>query len=114
MVSSDGREAEPKGRTEMKDKNGTTIKVGDIVKVEGGYFKTSNGQFVVRYAPGAPGWSGNYCSLTRMNRNGTLSKSKGRTQSWPIHVYVNDYALRAEAKHHNEQNATVEVIGHID
>lgn len=96
----------------MLDKNGKEICVNDIVEIQGGYFKTENGRFLVRYVPGTPGWSGNYCSLTRMNKNGTLSKSKGRTQSWPIAVYVNDRDLRATAKEHNAQNATIEVVGH--
>lgn len=97
----------------MKDKNGIEIKVGDIVEVSGGFFKPSNGRFAVRYVPGTPGWSGNYCSLSRINRNGTLSKAKYRTQSWPIAVYVNDFDLRAEAKAHNAEHATIEVIGSV-
>ena len=95
----------------MKDKNGTEIKVGDVVEIAGGYFKTNNGRFLVRHVPGTPGWSGNYCALTRMNGNGTLSKAKYRTQSWPIAVYTNSRELRAEAKAHNAQFATVEVVG---
>ena len=98
----------------MKDKNGTEIKVNDIIEVKGGYFRNSNGRFLVRYVPGTPGWSGRYCSLTRINRDGTLSKSKYRTQSWPIAVHVNSWELRSEAKQHNSQFATVEVVGHLE
>lgn len=40
------------------DKNGKEIKTGDIVKIEGGYFKADNGLFRVEHAPGDPNWLG--------------------------------------------------------
>ena len=97
----------------MLDKNGIEIKVGDVVEIRGGFFNASNGRFVVRYAPGTPGWGGSYCSLTRLNKNGTLSKAKGRTRSWPVTDYVSDRGLRETAREHNAKFATIEVVGRI-
>lgn len=107
----DGQEGTAERTGEMRDKNGTEIRKGDIVEVSGGFFKSDNGRFVVRHVPGDPDWFGRDCSLRRLNKNGTESKAKGRTAFWPIFVTVNG-PKRWEAKEHNEKFATVEVVGH--
>ena len=93
----------------MIDKNGKEIKTGQIVKITGAYFKNDNGLFLVDRTPGVPNWSGNYCSLKRINRNGTLSKNNP-IGSWPIHVFVNDWQKKIDAKNWNSEHAEIEVI----
>jgi len=92
------------------DKNGKEIKTGDVVKIEGGYFKADNGLFKVVHSPGDPDWLGKDWSLCRVNKNGTLSKSKHRTAFWPLMVTVSGYKKRIEARDHNAQNATIEIV----
>ena len=98
----------------MKDKNGIEIKAGDIVKVENGYFKNSNGYYYVEYAPGDVNWNEKYCSLHKIKRNGQLSEAKYSTSSWPLASYVSDYFKGKEADAYNEANATIEIINTID
>ncbi len=92
------------------DKNGKEIKKGDIVKIAGGYFKSDNGLFRVIHAPGDPDWLGKDWCLYRINRDGTESKSKYKTAFWPLTVTVSSYQKRCEAKRHNAEHATIEVI----
>lgn len=95
----------------MLDKNGKEIRTGDIVIVEGGYFKNDNGRFVVTVSPGDEGWTGRYHSLKRLNRNGTPSKSKGSISSWPLMPLVVSRIRRAEIHTYNDEHATIEVVG---
>lgn len=95
----------------MKDINGVEIKTGDIVEVRGGFFKHDNGRFMVTHTPGDADWLGFYHSLTRVNKNGTLSKAKYRLSSWPLTPMTNSRVRRREAKEHNAQFATIEVVG---
>lgn len=97
--------------TLMKDKNGKVIRKGDIVVIENGYFKNSNGRFVVEHAPLDADWCGRDYSLRRLNRDGSRSRAKGSTQFWPIFVTVSSAHLRFEAKEHNAKFATIEVVG---
>ncbi|MFA7463310.1 MAG: hypothetical protein WCY59_09230 [Anaerovoracaceae bacterium] len=92
------------------DKNGKTIKKGDIVRIEGGYFKADNGLFRVEHAPGDPGWCGRDWCLHRINRDGSASKGKYKTAFWPLMVTVSGYRKRIEAQTHNAEHATIEVI----
>lgn len=97
----------------MLDKNGTEIRTGDIVEVNGGFFKSDNGRFVVTHSPGDPSWCGLDHCMHKLNKNGTLSKAKGHTAFWPIMVTVLG-DKRWEAKEHNAKFATIEVVGHRD
>lgn len=103
--------AKRRDATEMRDRNGVEIRTGDIVVVEGGYFARDNGRFLVTVSPGDEGWSGRYHSLKRLNKNGTLSKSKGSTSSWPLAPLVVSRIKRAEIRAYNDENASIEVVG---
>ena len=94
----------------MLDKNGIEIKKGDVVVIEGGYFKSDNGLYRVEHAPGDENWYGNDYSLRKLNKNGTDSKGKYNINFWPLFIAVNGYWKRLEAKAHNEHFATIEVI----
>jgi len=94
----------------MTDKNGKTMNRGDVVVVTGAFFKNDNGMFRVTHAPGDDNWLGNYCSLTRLNKDGTESKRKYNLSSWPISNFCNDWRKNREAKAHNAENATIEVV----
>ena len=98
----------------MLDKNGIEIKTGDIVKIENGYFKNTNGYYYVEYAPGDTGWNGKYCSLHKIKRNGQISTAKYSTHSWPLMSFVNDYFKGKEADAYNKEHATIEIMNNID
>ena len=97
----------------MLDKNGIELKTGQIVKVEGGYFKNNNGTFVIRYSPLDPSWNGNYYSLKKCNKEGKESEAKYNLSSWPLASYVNSRDKAIAAKEHNKVNATIEVVGEV-
>jgi len=97
----------------MTDKNGKEIKTGDIVRIEGGYFKADNGTFLVEKSPGDPNWLGSDYCLKKCNKKGEESKAKYSTAFWPLMVTTNSYQKRHEAKHHNAEHATIEVIGSV-
>ena len=86
------------------------MKKGDIVKIEGGYFKADNGLFRIVHAPGDPDWCGHDWCLHRINKNGTASASKHKTAFWPLMVTVSSYEKRIQAKAHNAKHAKIEVI----
>ena len=92
------------------DKNGKEIKTGDIVRIEGGYFKADNGLFRVEHAPGDANWNGKDWCLHRINKDYTPSKSKYKIAFWPLTVTVSSYQKCYEAKRHNAEHATIEVI----
>ena len=98
----------------MFDKNGIEIKRGDIVKIEGGYFKNDNGLWFVEHVPGEPNWNGSDCSLRKIGKTGKLSTQKHNICFWPLSVYVNDYFKRCEAKAWNEKNATIEIVAGVN
>jgi len=92
------------------DKNNIKIKTGDIVKIEGGFFKADNGLFQVIHSPGDSDWLGSDWCLYRINKNGTISASKHKTAFWPLMVTVSSQDKRIEAREHNKNNATIEVV----
>lgn len=98
----------------MLDKNGIEIKTGDIVKIENGYFKNSNGYFYVEHAPGDAGWLGKDCSLHKIKKNGQISTAKYSTHFYPLKTFVNDYFKGKEADAYNKEHATIEIIHSID
>lgn len=57
----------------MKDKNGVTMRTGDIVKIENSYFKNDLGYYFIEHSPGDISWCGNDYSLRKICRNGKLS-----------------------------------------
>lgn len=97
----------------MLDKNGKEIKTGDIVKIEGGYFKADNGTFLVKHSPGDPNWSGSDYGLTKCNKKGVESEAKYATAFWPLMVTTNSREKRYAAKQHNKDHATIEIIGSV-
>ena len=94
----------------MFDKNGREIQTGDIVKIEGGYFKTSNGSFYVSSLDNERRlW------LHRVKKNGEICvDSASSTQSWPLSSYCSDPRKNAEAKKHNAEHVTIEVVDDIN
>lgn len=97
----------------MLDKNGKEIKTGDIVKIEGGYFKADNGLFVVKNSPGDPSWGGSDYSLRKCNKKGVESIAKYSIAFWPLTVTTNSRDKRITAHAHNKEYATIEVIGRV-
>jgi hypothetical protein len=92
------------------DKNGKEIKTGDIVRIEGGYFKSDNGLFKVEHAPGDANWNGNDWCLRKVKKDGTSSVGKYTTAFWPLMVTINSHDKRYAAKEHNAKYATIEVV----
>ena len=97
----------------MLDKNGKEIKTGDIVKIEGGYFKADNGTFIVKHSPGDPSWSGSEHCLAKCNKKGIESEAKYSTAFWPLMVTTNSREKRIAARAHNKDHATIEVTGAV-
>jgi len=98
----------------MNDKNGVTMHTGDVVKIEGAYFKNDNGLYFVDHAPNDPNWTGGGYSLVKISKRGKISTAKYNLAFWPLCAFTNDRSKNAEAKAHNAANATIEVINGID
>lgn len=98
----------------MMDKNGIELKVGQIVKIEGGFFKADNGLFRIANAPENENWGGlDYC-LKKVNaKDYSDSTSKYSTAFFPLMVTVNSREKRIEAREHNKANVTIEVVGSV-
>lgn len=94
----------------MFDMNGVEIKAGDIVKIDGAYFKNDNGLYFVESAPGNSWWSGDDCCCKKISKTGKISKSTRNICFWPIMVCVSNYSKKMEARAWNEKNATIEVV----
>lgn len=92
----------------MLDKNGRKIMMGDIVRVENGYFKSSNGLFFVESEYGNSLW------LVKIAKNGKISVNSKSSQSWPLQSYCSDRTKNYEANAHNKANATIEVTEGIN
>lgn len=94
----------------MNDKNGREIRTGDIVKIDGGYFKTSNGIFYVSNLDTERSlW------LHRVKKNGEICvDSASSTQSWPLSSYCSDPRKNAEARKHNAEHVTIEVVENVN
>lgn len=92
----------------MLDKNGREINMGDIVRIENGFFKTSNGLFFVESEYKNSLW------LVKIAKNGKISVNSKSSQSWPLKSYCSDRIKNHEAKEHNKANATIEVTEGIN
>lgn len=98
----------------MFDKNGIEIKTGDIVKIEGAYFKNDNGFWFVENSDGDPNWSGRDHSLRKISKRGKISTASRNLCFWPIMITTNSWEKRALAKSWNAEHATIEVVKDID
>lgn len=90
------------------------LNAGDIVKIENAYFKNDNGLYFVEHCPGDAGWSGKYYSLTKICKNGKISKTKYKTSSWPLFCHTNDVFKKAECNAWNKEHAIIERIDGIN
>jgi hypothetical protein len=97
----------------LNDKNGVVLKTGQIVKIEGGYFKSDNGYFIIKHSPKDEGWNGSDYCLRKCSKKGIESKSKYSTAFYPLMVTVSSREKRFEAREHNNKYATIEVVGEI-
>ena len=99
----------------MKDKNGIELKAGDIVKIEGGFFKSDNGLWVVTQDGTNPGYArkDDEVTLHKISKSGKLKASKG-TGFYPIMVTTNSWIKRKEAKAWNAAHATIEKVEGIN
>lgn len=97
----------------MTDKNGRTIQTGDVVRIENGYFKNSNGLFYVERGTDEP--SGNYKDLWlhKISKKGEISIGKYAGETWPLRSYCSKASKNREARLHNEQYATIEVVDDV-
>lgn len=98
----------------MTDKNGIIIKAGDIVKIEGAYFKNDNGYWYVEQDGTNPAYLGKDLTLVKIGKRGKISSSKYNLCFWPILCFVSDSRKRAEAYEHNAQHATIEIVHDVD
>ncbi|SHO50046.1 hypothetical protein [Anaerocolumna xylanovorans] len=98
----------------MLDKNGVEIKTGDVVKIEGAYFKNDNGFWYVENSDGDPNWCGKDHSLRKISKTGKISTASRNICFWPIMVCTNSWVKRIEAKTWNEEHATIEVVSGIN
>lgn len=92
------------------DKNGKQIKTGDIVKIEGGFFKSDNGIFKVSHSPGDEEWTGRDWSLRLLKKDGTVSETTYNIAFWPLMISTNSREKGIIAREHNKTHATIEVI----
>lgn len=96
------------------DKNGKEVKTGNIVRIEGAYFKNDNGNYFVAYTPGDPAWSGSDYSLRKICKNGKISVAKNNIAFWPLMSCTNNRTENDKADKWNAENATIEIIDSID
>lgn len=92
----------------MLDKNGRKIMMGDIVRVENGFFKSSNGLFFVESKSEESLW------LAKISKQGKISVNSKSGQSWPLSSYCSDRIKSHEASAHNKEHATIEVAEGIN
>ena len=96
------------------DKNGIELRVGHVVRIEGGFFKNNNGIFRISHAPFNPDWNGtDYCMKKINKRDYSDSKSKYSINFYPLSTMVNDREKNRIAREHNKKNVTIEVIGQV-
>lgn len=98
----------------MKDKNGRTMRTGDIVKIENAYFKNDNGYYFIAHSPGDASWSGLDYSLKKIGKRGKISTAKYNLALWPLSSYCTDPRKNWAADEHNKDNATIEIVDCID
>lgn len=96
----------------MLDCNNREIKIGDVVRVSGGYFKSSNGLFFVSddyFGQGGSVW------LHRIKKNGEpCVNSATSTESWPLSSYCSDARKNRAARAHNAENAKIEIVDGVN
>lgn len=97
----------------MVDKNNIELKIGQIVKIEGGFFKNDNGLFRIQHAPGNEDWNGEYFSLKKIKKNFEDAENKYNLSSWPLFPTCNNRNKNIEACEHNKINSKIEIIGNI-
>ena len=90
------------------------LKAGDIVRIEGAYFKNDNGLYFVKHCPGDAGWLGKDYSLHKICKNGKISTAKYFTAFWPLMCCANDRMKNAEARAWNEEHATITKVDNIN
>lgn len=95
------------------DKNGKEIRTGMIVKISNAYFKNDNGLYFVHRQPGDPTWIGAELSLTGINKNGTLSKSR-TVAFWPLMAFTCDRMKNALCREWNDRHAEIEIVDGIN
>lgn len=98
----------------MKDKNGNTIKTGDVVLVMDAYVQRHNGRYVVIHSPGDENWFGTDYCMHKIKMNGQPSTAKYSLCFWPLRYFTNNRAERKEAKEWDARHATIEIIGHME
>lgn len=98
----------------MQDKNGREMKTGDIVKIDGAYFKNDNGFYYISRTPGDPSWCGSDYSLHKISKRGKISTAKYNLAFWPLVSFCSDRSKNYAANEHNKANATIEVVFDID
>lgn len=99
----------------MKDKNDVQIKAGDIVRIEGAFFKNDNGLYYVEQ----DGTNKAYCggdslTLYKICKNGKLSTAKYNICFFPIISTVSDHTKTAQANAWNKEHATIEIVYNVD
>lgn len=93
----------------MLDKNGNTLRVGQLVKIENAYFKNDNGLWIVTRTPETHGWCGKDVRLHKAKKDGSLSKAHSIC-FYPLCTFTNSRFVREAAKRHNDKYATIEII----
>lgn len=88
----------------MYDKNGKQIAAGDVVRIENGYFKSSNGLFFVTNTDAE-----NSRSLW-LHKLGKTGKALDGVENWPLRSYCSDSSKNAAARIHNREHATIEIV----
>lgn len=97
------------------DKNGNRIKAGDIVRIEGAYFKVDNGLWFVEEDGTNPTYNGgDSLTLHRIGTAGKISTAKYATQFWPLVHFCNSPEKNALGNSHDKHFATIEIIKTID
>lgn len=97
----------------MIDKNGREIRTGDVVLIEGAFFKNDNRLYFVENSPGDPNWYGGYYSLRKISKRGKISTAKYSLGSWPIHIFTTDRTKAAQGHEWNKEHATIEIVENV-
>ena len=99
----------------MKDKNDVQIKAGDIVRIEGAFFKNDNGLYYVEQDGTNKVYrGGDSLTLYKICKNGKLSTAKHNICFFPIISTVSDHTKTAQANAWNKEHATIEVVYNVD
>lgn len=96
------------------DKNGNIILCGDIVEIKNAYFKNDCGFWFVEQDGTNEGYCGTGLTLQKIGKTGKISTAKYSIAFWPLSACTNDREKNAAAREHNAQNATIEIVKHIN